>query len=863
MRSSLLNRLKTQLKYRKSNYSEGSDSPEEPSEHASALSVQDQNPVANYYQQKLSTNLAVFSRFALQTRSLVIRDVFARAASRGQQSLGDLLSVIESHMCPNDPQADLSDLVRYYDTEILLALADLLANTARNDLDTHAALQVYDMVYSAEGSSAFQDHHKLQYVEALAEAGRFDDMEKLASDFSIGELAPLQDELLNIQKIRRIGASANEWLDAMNDLYDSIQMSPIRLSNDDTLPLLDRLESDASNRVDGPKVSVIMPTYSPGPGIQTAIRSLLEQTWHNIEIIIVDDASPEEFQDRFSALEDLDPRIRLVRQEYNAGAYVARNTGLSLASGEYIMAHDDDDWSHPDKIALQASILAEDENMVATSSAHIRLTEDMDFQRVNVHARYMQMNYSSLMFRKSIIDQIGPWDTVNRGGDSEFLTRVIENFGSQRMADLMENPLSFSRVWAGSLTSGEMSRGFFAYSRLLYRWSFRQWHWERSRQGKKAVRRAGEPRPYAVPTTFEPGQRNRDLGLFDVIYVTDFFRQARFVRFVMNEMDSLQKQGYRVGFMHLNSPQTDRPAGFPPDLFVQQRQGHVTQVAHDDIAETKLLVVYDASIGMFLDQVTSSVVSRRSIVIEHELPSLKNSKIRSASLKSLALEHLDSCFRTQFEIVGASIVEQEELRSQVPHRRLLSDQHVWHQHVTHDPGQIRPPGATPVIGFHSYGNRYRWPSSKDEFRRVYCSSNFETRFFGQLDDLIERFGVDIFEGKITEDTERLGPATFFDEIDFWVYYPHNRLQDRIWEPALSAMQAGKVVVMPERLEPLYGSAAVYAKAEDVSRVVDELSRTPTAYRAQALRGQKLISQYYSPHQFMGRVDSLLLNDGSH
>src|SRR5699024_11816162 len=110
---------------------------------------------------------------------------------------------------------------------------------------------------------------------------------------------------------------------------------------------------------------------------------------------------------------------------------------------------------------------------------------------------------SSLMFRSSVIAEIGPWDTVNRGGDSEFLTRLIENYGSDRVAELADRPLSFSRVWSGSLTSGEMSRGYFAYSRLLYRWAFRHWHWNSTKVGVKAVRKSDATRPYAVPTRSE------------------------------------------------------------------------------------------------------------------------------------------------------------------------------------------------------------------------------------------------------------------------------------------------------------------------------------------------------------------------
>src|SRR5699024_1516536 len=157
------------------------------------------------------------------------------------------------------------------------------------------------------------------------------------------------------------------------------------------------------------------------------------------------------------------------------------------------------------------------------------------------------------------------WDTVNRGGDSEFLTRLIEYVGEDKVINLIDKPLSFSRVWDGSLTSGEMSRGYFAYSRLLYRWSFRQWHWNLRNEGRKAILPEKAPRPYAVTTTFEEGRRNEHLGHVDVIFVSEFSRQATFPHSALIVL--LHLRGSLVGYMHLQSPQTVLTSWFVSRLF--------------------------------------------------------------------------------------------------------------------------------------------------------------------------------------------------------------------------------------------------------------------------------------------------------
>src|SRR5690625_7523618 len=95
-----------------------------------------------------------------------------------------------------------------------------------------------------------------------------------------------------------------------------------------------------AQKIQGPRVSVIMPTFSPGPGIKTAVRSLLEQTWENIEIIVVDDASPPEFRKIYAEVGQMDPRIRVVHHDDNMGPYVARNSGLAIASGEFVRSEE-------------------------------------------------------------------------------------------------------------------------------------------------------------------------------------------------------------------------------------------------------------------------------------------------------------------------------------------------------------------------------------------------------------------------------------------------------------------------------------------------------------------------------------------
>lgn len=815
------------------------------------------SPVEKFYSRLLNNNLGAFNSFALQSRSLRVRDVFARGASMGRHDFSSLLMEIDGVLQTNLKKHSSSFELPTYNRDILLSLANLLLNSARHDLDTQAGLQIFKLVVFKYGDDSLTSYHKLQYVEALAELGDYEEQATLLERLDIESLAPMQVELMNIDRIANQSSDKYEWLAAMNSLYSSLGMTTLALNDDDSLPLIDRLVSDTNLQVNGPKVSVIMPTFSPGPGIWTAIRSLLHQTWANIEIIVVDDGSPDEYSKTLTDIENLDSSIRVIRQSDNLGAYVVRNVGLAAATGEFVTTHDDDDWSHPEKISLQAGALVGNDALSATTSAHIRTSENMQFRRINTRPQHLQTNYSSLMFRKTVTDEIGDWDTVNRGGDSELAVRIQQNYGTSSILHLVDKPLSFSRVWSGSLTSGEMYRGYFAYSRLLYRWAFRQWHRTVRKSGTKPINHPDTPRPYAVPTTFEPGNRNKDLGLFDIIYVTDFAQQAKFADSVVSEIDSAVAAGLRVGYMHINSPQTPKRANIPLRLSELQLDRKVMQVAENNQAEAKLMVVYDASIGMFLDEFESSVIVRRGIVVDDKGVSLKSGERRDATHPRQVLQHFDNSFNTKFQIVGAAYQDSEKLRTELPQRRVLDDRFIWNTHVDLAAGPIAAPSGCPVVGYHSFGNKYRWPANRETFESVYSSAGHGLLFYGLIKPIMNEFGEDLISETNILDFRKHQLIDFLNSIDFWVYFPNERLEERLWQPVLSAMQAGKVVILPPHLKGIYGSAALYANAEEVASVVAAYSQDENMYISQAQRGQEFIANGFDRDSYVARVKELI------
>lgn len=130
-----------------------------------------------------------------------------------------------------------------------------------------------------------------------------------------------------------------------------------------------------------PKISIIIPVYNLENYIENTIHSLRAQTYKNIEIIIVDDGSKDTSLSIIEKLAETDSRIVYTTQP-NGGAAKARNTGLALATGEFITFVDGDDMLSPNALTDNIGYFVDDKiDWVAFS-----------IRRVNSKGEYIQRN---------------------------------------------------------------------------------------------------------------------------------------------------------------------------------------------------------------------------------------------------------------------------------------------------------------------------------------------------------------------------------------------------------------------------------------------------------------------------------------
>lgn len=98
-----------------------------------------------------------------------------------------------------------------------------------------------------------------------------------------------------------------------------------------------------------PAISVIIPVYKVEPYLDACVSSVVGQTFSDLEILLVDDGSPDRCPELCDAWAQKDPRVRVIHQE-NGGLSAARNTGIEAATGEFLAFVDSDDMLEPDAL---------------------------------------------------------------------------------------------------------------------------------------------------------------------------------------------------------------------------------------------------------------------------------------------------------------------------------------------------------------------------------------------------------------------------------------------------------------------------------------------------------------------------------
>lgn len=199
-------------------------------------------------------------------------------------------------------------------------------------------------------------------------------------------------------------------------------------------------------------VTTLTPVYNCEKYIERSIKSIVNQTYSNLEIICIDDASTDSSWKILSNLfnEIRDKRVILIRFNRNVGRYRVDNFALSIASGDYICINDGDDFSVPDRIEKSLEFLTEEDADIV--GGHICVLDEKGrvlrgkklkkrrhyywaFQPpFNVNAWLIDnpckhaLFHTTMLLSRRVLDKLGGFDNTRIGGDTEFIGRAAFNF---------------------------------------------------------------------------------------------------------------------------------------------------------------------------------------------------------------------------------------------------------------------------------------------------------------------------------------------------------------------------------------------------------------------------------------------------
>lgn len=212
--------------------------------------------------------------------------------------------------------------------------------------------------------------------------------------------------------------------------------------------------------MNNPKVSILIPLYNSEEYLAETIDSCLDQTYGNIEIIIVDDGSTDSSLQIAKKYEKEHANIK-VEVQNNSGAPVARNRGFEISSGDFIQYLDADDILHPDKIRSQMEVLlTEDTSTVVFGNWSIFYKDIKNTLQMNspVYKNYEDnkqflldlwesgtavVTIQWLTPRKLIANSKGWDESLARNQDGEFFARVVSDVSKVRFVN---DSLSYYRT---------------------------------------------------------------------------------------------------------------------------------------------------------------------------------------------------------------------------------------------------------------------------------------------------------------------------------------------------------------------------------------------------------------------------------
>jgi hypothetical protein len=770
----------------------------------------------------------------LRTRSVSARSILASLSSGGEYDHDGLCDVVRSSGAP--PRATLTDSTR---RTWLAELARVMAAQTVYDDDQSLALSMLDAICSSAGPDALDSQRQTVYGQLLFLQGSYRRADEILPQLTQlrGVVAEyLHTDLKNpfIRADRDTGA----WLSSLNGPLERAGLERLHLLPDGPAPF-DRLAAHPPRSADaGTLVSVIITVYRPDEGLHNAVRSILGQTWTDLELIIVDDASGHAYEDAFTAIAAQDPRVKLVRQEVNGGTYIARNAGLDAASGEFVTFQDYDDWSHPRRIEHQVAPLLDYPALMGTRSLAVRARDNLTHQWLGYPPQ--RVNASSLLFRrKPVLAKVGYFDSVRKSADFEFAFRMEIAFNC-KIANIMK-PLAYTRLRQFSLSRSDFTLGWSAPGRIAYQAAYRHWHRALADGADPYLPRRLTTRPFPAPAPYvdpiAPAVAPR--RHYDTVLVDDWMPHSGPKDGAREEIRILTDRGFAVGIVHAEAVARMAAKRQHIDEGIQElvNAGTIDRVTLDQDVGASLVIVRDPAVLQFTQTGRAAMRAGR-VVIVPTLPPTGYPGLRLGYDRASCIVNARGLFGLEPSWGGVVSAPVDVDQWATPRNRWRS--------------------TRPVIGRYSADTVYSWPDTAAELLRAYPeAADLDVRILGGVQTAARVLGRSVPETWLVYDSDQISLRAYLNQLDFFVYFPNSA---QSWPPVdllALAIASGAVAVLPERFGERFGQAAVYCTPADLMPTVRRLYDDADGYRRQVLLGREYVRIHHSPVDYGRDVEKLM------
>lgn len=704
-------------------------------------------------------------------------------------------------------------------------------------------------------------------VQCLIELGRYVEAQDRITQ-AIDALGEISDFLLLQAAVAaRIGSDGEaEQLRCLNSFLEGMGLATIE-KKDPSQPLhfynfTSRAEAKITDQVE--KVSIVMPAYCAAETVRLAVESLLKQTWKNIEVIVVDDLSTDNTCEVLDQLATEDLRVMVIKKQVNEGAYMSRNHGLQFATGDLIMVHDSDDWSHPQKIEMQVASLRANPSLVASMSQWLRVDEYLrPAWKGRQGGLLFSPNFSSLLVKREVHEKLGPWDCARVSADAEFRSRIQNYYGEEAIEKLSSDyllSLSLSREDSLTRTKATHVKTLYFGLRWLYRDAYLYWHAKESFKESPSI--SGERR-FPVP---RGNSTSADLRkVYDVIVISDFAMKGGPYISSLNFLRAAGRMGQKIAVVHWRKYGFLANASLNASFYDACLKFGIDILAPGDVVDASAVIIGNPTLLQYRPDFFPVIKATHVVVLVNQF----SERMRDGSDPQYDPMMARGCLKTLFGHEGTWVAISERVRALMkkdgrfprPYKHLwgpMMDTALWSSVPLRWRGAL---GSRPFIGRHGKDSLAKWPAEKRDIVRAYGvnSENCEVQILGGASHAIKKLGKEPDNWQVFS-FNKMSVMEFLKGLDFFVHFPHEDYIEEFGQAVIEAMAVGIPAILPPSYREIFGDAASYARPREVESRIAKLWASESDYLAQAERGRAFVIEKCDLRRLKNRLQKLLAGE---